>query len=75
MKPQVQIVTYDNAVIVSQVTFEVPIIKTNRLMTFREVVIVFCQNHTKHTILMHSAGTVQNSVMLKLVISKVTMLL
>jgi len=44
-------------------------------MTFREVVIVYCQSHTKHTLLMHSVGTVQDSVMLKLVVRKVTTLL
>jgi hypothetical protein len=66
---------YNNAVLVSQVTFEVAIIKTNRLMTFREAVIVYCQNHTKCTLLMHSVGAVQNSVMVKLVVHKVTTLL
>jgi hypothetical protein len=73
--PQVRLVMYNNADLVSQVTLEVPIIKPNRLMTFREGVIVHCQNHTKHTFLMHSVSAVQTSVMLKLVVRKVTMLL
>jgi len=66
---------YNNAVLVAQVTLEVPIIQTSRLMTFREVVIVLCQNNTKHAFLMHSVSAVQNSVMLKLVLLKVITLL
>ena len=44
-------------------------------MIFREVVAVYGQNHAKHTPLMYSVGTVQNSVLLKLVVHKVTTLL
>jgi len=43
-------------------------------MTFREAVIVYCPNHTKRTLLIHSVDTVQDSVMLKLVVRKVTTL-
>jgi hypothetical protein len=44
-------------------------------MLFREVVTVYGQNHTKHTLLIYSVDTGQNSVLLNLVVPKVTTLL
>jgi hypothetical protein len=40
---------YNNSVRTSQETRGVSAAKTNRLMLFKETIVVKCENHTKHT--------------------------
>jgi hypothetical protein len=42
-------VKYTNPVRTSQETHYVSATKPNRLMLFREIVTVYCENHTEHT--------------------------
>jgi hypothetical protein len=45
----ISISKYKNSVSTAQKTHSMAITETNRLMLFREIIAVYCENHTVHT--------------------------
>jgi hypothetical protein len=46
-------ILYNNSVRTSQETHHITAAKPNRLMLFKEIIAIYCENHTKHTNTLH----------------------